>query len=255
MNNSYGCSSMIDSTKGNEGLRENELFNFLIYPSMFWSTLNLGLDLRRTVLSLHALLEPAEGKKPEKVEKVDFIVGSSMVSLLSWKDLKSSTCIFNLFPSNTSVLLSKGCRNKCLQTGWLKAREMYCLTVLETTSQKSRSWLDWFLLRVLRQNRFFFFISFFYLFILFVIEREREKRESTNGRGAEWHRERERILSRLHVQHGDPLGAWSQDHGIMTWAEIKSQILHQLSHPGAPRQNLFYASVIASGSSRHSYWV
>ena len=56
---------MIDSTNGNEGLRENELFNFLIYPSMFWSILNLGLDLRRTVLSQHALLEPAEGKKPE----------------------------------------------------------------------------------------------------------------------------------------------------------------------------------------------
>ena len=54
--------------------------------------------------------------------------------------------------------------------------------------------------------------------------------EGGKGRG----RGRERIWSRLHTQHSPWLGAWSYDSEIMTWAEIKSQILHRLSCPGAP---------------------
>lgn len=52
----------------------------------------------------------------------------------------------------------------------------------------------------------------------------------------EW--ERERVLSRLHTQHGAWRGAWSHDPGIVTWTQIKSQVFNKLSHPGAPVQFL-----------------
>lgn len=35
MNNSCECSSMIDLINDNEGFRENKLFNFFIYLSIF----------------------------------------------------------------------------------------------------------------------------------------------------------------------------------------------------------------------------
>ena len=54
------------------------------------------------------------------------------------------------------------------------------------------------------------------------IERERE-------------RERLRILSRFHAQHGAQHGAQSHHREIMTSAEIKGQILNQLSHLGDPK--------------------
>ena len=47
-------------------------------------------------------------------------------------------------------------------------------------------------------------------------------------------RGREIILSRLYTQHGARHGARSHDPGIMTWTEIKSQMLNWLIHPGAP---------------------
>ena len=51
-----------------------------------------------------------------------------------------------------------------------------------------------------------------------------------------WGRNRERILSRLHAQHRAWCRAWSHDPDVMTWAEIKSWTLNQLSHPSAPKR-------------------
>ena len=65
--------------------------------------------------------------------------------------------------------------------------------------------------------------TFFLMFIYF---------ESGGSRG------KERISRRLHAQHRAPHGAWSHDPGVVTWAEIKSQMLNWLSHPGAPRREL-----------------
>ena len=42
------------------------------------------------------------------------------------------------------------------------------------------------------------------------------------------------FLSKLHAQHGTQCWAWIHDAEIKTWAEIKSWILNQLSHPGTP---------------------
>jgi len=47
-------------------------------------------------------------------------------------------------------------------------------------------------------------------------------------------RERERILSRFHAQHGAQLRILSHDPEIMTWGKIKSQMGNWLSYPGAP---------------------
>ena len=75
---------------------------------------------------------------------------------------------------------------------------------------------------------FFMFLVFFFKFIyLFFREREHEW-----GRGKE--RGREGIPSRLHSLHSVWHRAQSHDCKIMTWAEIKSQILNWLSHPGVP---------------------
>ena len=49
----------------------------------------------------------------------------------------------------------------------------------------------------------------------------------------------ERILSRLYAQHGLQHGAWSHNPEIMTWAEIKSRMLSQLSYPAAPLTSAF----------------
>ena len=68
------------------------------------------------------------------------------------------------------------------------------------------------------------------LFIFFRLKKIRENASEGEGRI-----ERERILSRLHAQCGAWHGTWSHDPGIMTLPEIKSQMLRQLSHPGAPQ--------------------
>ena len=81
------------------------------------------------------------------------------------------------------------------------------------------------------------------LFIYF----EREKLYShtwVRGRG----RGRDSILSRLHAQHGAQRGDTSHDCEIMTWAEIKSQMLNWLSHPDAPNDS-FKMQVVMSFSS------
>ena len=72
----------------------------------------------------------------------------------------------------------------------------------------------------------------FWIFIYLFGEREREReREST------WERGRERISSRLHAISAEPdRGLKPTNPKIMTWAEIKSQTLNWLSHPGVPTQ-------------------
>lgn len=84
---------MIDSIDDNKGPGENELFNLLIYPCMFSSTFKSGLALRLTVLSLHALLEPAEGNETIEVEEPDFIAGSSMASLFCHRKILNHPCV------------------------------------------------------------------------------------------------------------------------------------------------------------------
>ena len=66
-----------------------------------------------------------------------------------------------------------------------------------------------------------------------------------------WERgkERERIPSRLHTQHRVQRGAWPHDLRITTWAEIKSQTLNWLSHPGAPRKCFESTHVVVTGYS------
>ena len=55
------------------------------------------------------------------------------------------------------------------------------------------------------------------------------------GRGRERDRERERNLSRLHaVSVESNVGLDLTNYEIMTRAEIKSQMINPLSHPGAP---------------------
>ena len=69
-------------------------------------------------------------------------------------------------------------------------------------------------------------VCFFLMFIYF--ERERERAQVGEG-------QRERIPSRLHTVSTEPDVGFNPLHPeIMTWAETKSQMLRQLSHPGAP---------------------
>ena len=69
-------------------------------------------------------------------------------------------------------------------------------------------------------------------FIYFDREREREHLCAHKwGRAERW---RDRILSRLCTVSAEPdVGLKLMNCEIMTWAEIKSQRLNQLSHPGA----------------------
>ena len=72
-----------------------------------------------------------------------------------------------------------------------------------------------------------------YLFML-------RERECMSRERAEKDRERERIPSRLHAVSTEPdAGLEPTNHKIMTRAEIKSQTLNQLSHPGAPKLVVF----------------
>ena len=50
---------------------------------------------------------------------------------------------------------------------------------------------------------------------------------------------REKIPSSLHASAEPDTGLPSHDHEMMTRAGIKSQMLNQLSHPGAPREGTF----------------
>ena len=88
------------------------------------------------------------------------------------------------------------------------------------------------------------------LALIFFNLRERETDRQTDcdyeyklGKGRGQGRHTEKILSRFHTQHGALHGAQCHDPGIMTYAEIKSQTLNQLSHPGAP-----YPSVLKEES-------
>ena len=72
---------------------------------------------------------------------------------------------------------------------------------------------------------------------LFIFERERE----TACARVEGQRQRvrQRIPSRLHAVSTEPdAGLEPMNHEIMTWGEIKSQTLNQLSHPGTPLPSL-----------------
>ena len=60
--------------------------------------------------------------------------------------------------------------------------------------------------------------------------------ESTCAQVGEGYREgeRENLNQALHCQHRAWLRAWIRNCEIMTWAEIRSQMLNPLSHPGTP---------------------
>ena len=58
-------------------------------------------------------------------------------------------------------------------------------------------------------------------------------------------RERERILKRLQAQHRAWHRAWSHHPEIMTWAEIKSWTVNQLSHPDGLISPLFLKDILA----------
>ena len=59
--------------------------------------------------------------------------------------------------------------------------------------------------------------------LIFIFSTERGEEEG----------EREKILIRLLTQHGAWGRVQSHDSDIMTWIEIKTQMLNQMSHPGA----------------------
>ena len=74
-------------------------------------------------------------------------------------------------------------------------------------------------------------VSLFLNVYLFIFERERESTRMSRG-GAGWEGETENPRQIPHCQ----CKAWLEptNHDIMTWAEIKSQTLNRLRHPGTP---------------------
>ena len=76
-----------------------------------------------------------------------------------------------------------------------------------------------------------------------VFEKERECKCRRGIKG-----ERERILSRLHTQHRAQCSALSHGCEIMTWAKIKSQMFHRLSHKVPP---IFLFSIPRNGMLHH----
>ena len=74
-------------------------------------------------------------------------------------------------------------------------------------------------------------LSIKFVFVFRERERARARDSMCKWLGRDRERGRERILSRIWAWHG----AWSHNPEIMTWAEIKSQTLNWLSHPGAPQ--------------------
>ena len=89
------------------------------------------------------------------------------------------------------------------------------------------------LLRI-KQHTYIFKSVVFFEFMYLFWEREREHAQAREGQ-----RERDRISSSLHTKHRARHGARSHDPGIMTWAEIKSRALNQLSHPGTHISSVF----------------
>ena len=75
-----------------------------------------------------------------------------------------------------------------------------------------------------------FFSCIFRIYAIIFFEKERAW-EWEQWRGRE--RGRKRILNRLYAQHGAWHRSWAHHHELVSWAEIKSQKLNQLSHPGA----------------------
>ena len=51
---------------------------------------------------------------------------------------------------------------------------------------------------------------------------------------------RERLSSRLCAECGAWRGALAYDSDITTWAETKSQMLNQLSHPDTPTMTIYF---------------
>ena len=77
----------------------------------------------------------------------------------------------------------------------------------------------------------FYFYSLFFLIYLFC-----EREHKLSGGEEQGERQRERIPGRLHNASAEPdVGLQLMNHEIVTQAEIKSWMLHRLSHPGAPR--------------------
>lgn len=88
-----------------------------------------------------------------------------------------------------------------------------------------------------RSFSFYFYFLMIYIFMC-VYEREREGAHGGRGRG----RERERTSSRLPAECGAWPRAQSQDPKVMTWAEIGSCMLNQLSHPPYFKNDSLYVS-------------
>ena len=84
--------------------------------------------------------------------------------------------------------------------------------------------------------------------LMLSLEREHVQNRVNIRRG----RGRERMSSRLHAQHRALYGAGSHNPEIMTWAETKSQMPNQLSHPGAPQNKSFFKRFYVFIHERHT---
>ena len=86
---------------------------------------------------------------------------------------------------------------------------------------------------VKKNKNVYYYLIWSLALIFIILERERQHmsmRSGWEGRGRA--RKGERILSRLHAHHRAGHGAGSYHPNIMTWAEIRSQRLNWLNHPG-----------------------
>ena len=79
------------------------------------------------------------------------------------------------------------------------------------------------------------FLFFFYVYLLILREKEKERGRERERGGAERQGERENPRQAPCCVHAPT------NHEIMTGAEIKSQTLNQMSHPGAPLARFFVA--------------
>ena len=69
-------------------------------------------------------------------------------------------------------------------------------------------------------------------------------RERAQAEEGQKERERERIPNRLYTVSPEPdVGLEPTNWEIMTCAEIKSQTLNQLSHPGAPKTKNYFKTL------------
>ena len=83
------------------------------------------------------------------------------------------------------------------------------------------------------------------------VRRYLERGGREKGRGGE----RERLLSRISSQCRAQHRARSCNAGIMTWAEIKSQVLNRLSHPGSPSTAFLFCCIFPSvDSGKRKAW-